>query len=409
MILETCANAPSSRGVKLPRLTSMRFFAALAVVLTHVGYQFTSSVALQKTEVYGYDAVTFFFILSGFVMAWSYRPRPAGKFWWSRFAKIWPPQFALAVVAFTLLPNLERVPSILGRAADLTLLQAWWPSRNVYFGGNGVSWSLSCEIFFYAMVPFAAAKVVELRSRGIVKLAVGVLLVLVLAPVFASFLPMSAKLYYWLFYIFPPYQFGYFILGMLGAKVVREGLLVRHPRIAMAATIIWLAILAWIGTEFSIAENHGLPRPVVMLASLPAFMLLILAASTRDIRRQNAWLTGRPLVFLGTISFELYLIHKPLFLLTANLGWWQNSGGLAGVADFSIYIAFSVATAAAFQRWMASPTERALRVCGEAIASKSTRWAGSVPVPGLRRRSRIFPTPTRRGIAHQDPAHLVRK
>jgi peptidoglycan/LPS O-acetylase OafA/YrhL len=50
----------------------MRFFAALAVVLCHVGYQFTNTSSVNVAESYGYIGVSFFFVLSGLVLTWSY-------------------------------------------------------------------------------------------------------------------------------------------------------------------------------------------------------------------------------------------------------------------------------------------------------------------------------------------------
>ena len=53
---------------RLGRLTGMRFFAALAVVLCHVGYQFTNTSSVNVAESYGYVGVSFFFVLSGLVL-----------------------------------------------------------------------------------------------------------------------------------------------------------------------------------------------------------------------------------------------------------------------------------------------------------------------------------------------------
>jgi hypothetical protein len=55
-------SAPGSSG-RLGRLTGMRFFAALAVVLCHVGYQFTNTSSVNVAESYGYIGVSFFFVL----------------------------------------------------------------------------------------------------------------------------------------------------------------------------------------------------------------------------------------------------------------------------------------------------------------------------------------------------------
>lgn len=351
----------SNTPAKLPRLTSLRFFAALAVVLTHVGYQFTSSQALRKTETYGYVAVAFFFVLSGFVLTWSFRPRPSSVFWWGRFAKIWPSQFVIAVFVFLVLPTFERVPSTFGEILDLSLLQAWWPHRNVYFGGNGVSWSLSCEIFFYAIAPLIVGRICRMSTKGARRMTSVVVGVLVLLPVLAATFNVSSRTSYWLFYIFPPYQLGYFLIGMLAAWAVKNGVRLRFPKAASAVAMVWLASLAWYGTQFTLAQDHGLPRPVAMLGSLPALLVLITAAATRDVRHQRSWLTSPFMVFLGTISFELYLTHKVVFILTYNLGWWKNTGGLDGAIWFLTFLVVSLAIAGIFRFVCALPLEKSVR------------------------------------------------
>jgi peptidoglycan/LPS O-acetylase OafA/YrhL len=77
----------SSRTLRLDSLTGLRFFAALAVVLVHVGGQFATARWLLTVESYGYAGVSFFFVLSGFVLTWSHREQSAGRFWWRRFAR----------------------------------------------------------------------------------------------------------------------------------------------------------------------------------------------------------------------------------------------------------------------------------------------------------------------------------
>ncbi|WP_368784602.1 acyltransferase family protein [Arthrobacter sp. 4R501] len=85
---------------QLNSLTGLRFFAAMAVVLYHVHLYFPAVSDSLAIFGYGYTGVSFFFILSGFVLAWSHRPnfRP-GRFYWNRVARIWPLHLLTMLVA----------------------------------------------------------------------------------------------------------------------------------------------------------------------------------------------------------------------------------------------------------------------------------------------------------------------
>jgi peptidoglycan/LPS O-acetylase OafA/YrhL len=52
-------------------------------------------------------------------------------------------------------------------------------------------------------------------------------------------------------------------------------------------------------------------------------------------------------VLLGEWSFALYLVHAPTLVVTAPWGWWNNPGGLWGLADFLGFLALALAVAAA--------------------------------------------------------------
>jgi len=335
-------------------------FAAVAVVLCHVGYYFTSVRVLRKAEVYGYGGVEFFFLLSGFVLtwAWLHRRPQLRQFWWRRVAKLYPITLVLMIFAYVALPNSETIPGPRGKLLELTLLQAWWPKEHVYFGGNGVSWSLSCEIFFYIAFPFVLAGVKRLQSRGLWTLFGATLLILVVAPVIAIESGVSEPIRYWLFFVFPLYQFGFFLIGMLMARAIAAGMRIPKPTFVFVAGVVWLGILDALGALYSLDHGHGLPRPLVLLVALPAFVGILGSAACKDLSHRRSFLTTRQLTYLGIISFELYLVHKPLFLWLKPLGVWSNSGGLDGVALFSVFLAVAVLVAIAAHQFFQVPLER---------------------------------------------------
>ncbi|MDX2105358.1 MAG: acyltransferase [Candidatus Melainabacteria bacterium] len=148
---------------KLDSLTSLRFFAALWVVLFHARDQFNCLWELSRNIVFS-QAVTFFFVLSGFILAYVYPEMLSKQEKWSyllkRFGRIWP-LHALCLVAIVLFlplgvqlePKSLQYPYPLMFFTNLFLVQSWILGPQFYFSFNPPAWSLSNEIFFYGILP----------------------------------------------------------------------------------------------------------------------------------------------------------------------------------------------------------------------------------------------------------------
>ncbi len=152
---------------RLPALTSLRFFAAFHVVIFHFQAMqiFIGPAWFQKLSSIGYVGVSFFFVLSAFILVYTYAGRPMilKNFWRARFARIYPAYaFSLLVTALfffyaVLTMNIPffvwaKAHLKLASALVLSLLQAWVPPAALTW--NAVAWSLSVEAFFYILFPF---------------------------------------------------------------------------------------------------------------------------------------------------------------------------------------------------------------------------------------------------------------
>ncbi len=167
-------------GVKRPplhALTGLRFLAAFHVVIFHFATRPLSSAPrlVHWLVRAGYIQVSLFFVLSGFVLTYSYADEAgeAGSlksswrdFWAARFARIYP-LFVLAVVLgapayfgglverFGL--RLSLVRALLSLIPTLLLMQAWTPITHAAWNGPG--WSLSAEAFFYCLSPILISRI----------------------------------------------------------------------------------------------------------------------------------------------------------------------------------------------------------------------------------------------------------
>ncbi|MDR3082791.1 MAG: acyltransferase, partial [Streptomyces sp.] len=145
----------------LPSLTGLRWVAALLVFGLHVrnfGY-FSGFGDRIATWAFGAGAsgVSFFFVLSGFVLTWSVRPNDRTlAFWRRRFARIFPVHLVTAVIALLMAYLLahQAKPTATQTLANFLLVHSWW--RPWWQTLNPVSWSLACEAFFYAAFPLLA-------------------------------------------------------------------------------------------------------------------------------------------------------------------------------------------------------------------------------------------------------------
>jgi peptidoglycan/LPS O-acetylase OafA/YrhL len=346
---------------RLPSLTSLRFFAAAAVVVYHCGNLIPALSPLKLLLAHGYVAVTFFFVLSGFVLTWSHdRASTTGDFYRRRFARVWPLHLVTTAAAVVVVWSRGLPQDPVALALAVTLLQAWAPSLTSTFVYNGPSWSLSCEAFFYAVFPVLVVLVRRVPRRAP---AVAVVALVMVASTAASVLLVPADPRWgvgFVLYVDPAFRLPEFVLGMLLAEAMRSGW---RPRLSFSRAlrsvgVAYLALMAL--TQVSIATGHGEPTyPVGDLVMAGPCALVVVTAAARDLAGVTGRLTAPRMIRWGERSFALYLVHMLIILaaapLYADAGFWQGlliAAALSGVA---------LATAALLHRTVEQPWERRLR------------------------------------------------
>lgn len=143
----------------LKALTSIRFFVALHVALYHLVRPFPLWGPLTAFISAGYQAVGFFFFLSGFILAYSHAPEyelgkgSARRFWVARFARIYPVyMLSMLFAGYVGFQYFRQSIHVLAFVADLLMVQSWSVRMVNFF--HVVAWSLSVEMFFYFAFPF---------------------------------------------------------------------------------------------------------------------------------------------------------------------------------------------------------------------------------------------------------------
>lgn len=316
----TTSVAPLGRD-RLPSLTGLRTIAALMVFAFHIyAAAVYASPGVNKWMAHlanqGGVGVTFFFILSGFLLTWTARENdPARKFWRRRAAKIIPNHLVTWIVAFVFLSlsGLTLTGSFGGIGLDslpnLFLIQDWFPRAGVFFSMNIPSWSLGCEAFFYLMFPAALWAARRIRPQLLWPTAVLLVGLVWLMPVLANTffhggplvpgLPVSEDRM-WFVYTLPPVRLLEFVLGIVLALIVEAG---RWPRIGLwPATALSLA--GYVGSSY-LPYLFGLVAGAVI-----PLALLIPTVAVADLEgRPSPW-RGKAMVWLGNVSFAFYMVHQ---------------------------------------------------------------------------------------------------
>jgi peptidoglycan/LPS O-acetylase OafA/YrhL len=336
------------------------------VVLLHLSDADNPFEGYSRGVTLGYVGVSFFFMLSGFVLAWTYRDGDkAAGFYGRRFARVWPLHIfmTLVVVVIFAVEGVQQDP--LALAFVTPLLQAWVPVSEVFYAYNGPSWSLSCEAFFYLLFPLVIVRALRAVNPMRWIAAIGgcliviVAAVLIFAPMITAATGLRAGAFTYLLYIFPPYRFAEFVIGVMLCVIVRKGW--QSP--IKVSTAIWIALGTYaaltVVSNFLYANPVDMPNGLADLVMLPAFAILILSAATCDLEKQRTVLHSRVLLRLGKASFALYLVHQPILQL---IGRYVPSSGLPfDLLRASVAIVIALIAAELAHRVIEAPIERILR------------------------------------------------
>lgn len=374
--------APEEGGrPSLDSLTGLRFLAAMAVVVSHFS---ETGLAPVDGRIVGFldggrTAVSLFFVLSGFVLAYNYPALtgriPRWNFYVARIARIYP-VVLLGLVLGTVgtiyawsrpgvlldwfaLPSPDPVKLGAALGAQLTMTTGWLPFAALNQPWNGPAWSISCEIFFYALFPLLIVGFRRWSRRTVVTVAAGAWLVQGLwILALLEWLPESRSGF--LTVQFPLTHLAEFALGIAAWRLWSTGpALDRRSRgAALLATVAGLAALA-----------HLAPTEPAYWPMTPLFAVLVALLASGG--RRRSWLALPAMLLLGEASYSLYLLHFPLIRI------YQVAGIGPGIAGW-VAMAATVLVSIVVFRWYETPLRRLIR----RRLRRSETTAAPMPSPG---------------------------
>ncbi|REK87549.1 acyltransferase [Streptomyces inhibens] len=312
---------PQSQSQSQPNLrslTGLRFLGLLPVFLTHAAFEGVFSDAnvswgfLDAMGNTGYAAVSFFFVLSGFVITWSYRSRDTTRTFWRRRAfRVFPNHLVAYVFALALMLAAGTAFDAPALISQMFLVHAWVPDPLFIDTGNTVTWSLGVDVVFYGLFPVLLVLVNKIKPTRLWYWAgAAVLMVIAIPTVALALLPdtpaMSvgdvSRSQYWFTYFFPLSRTVECVLGMLMARIVLSGKWI-GLRVLPAAALVVVAYVVAQQLPFLYRLSAVLIVPIALLTA---------SVAVADAEGRGTPLGGKVMVRLGELSFAFYLVHQAL-------------------------------------------------------------------------------------------------
>jgi peptidoglycan/LPS O-acetylase OafA/YrhL len=309
-------NSSEGKPQRLAELDAMRGIAAMCVTLYHFNYKYVQHTpehgALPLLFGWGHHGVSLFFAISGFVISMTLeRMDGVASFAWSRFSRLFPVYWAAMAVTMMVVAlggPAKMMVSPQEALANATMLHYWF------------------DIFYLVM-----ALVLKFRLLQKLEMVLAAWLVLHVLQTVTGIFPFWASRMLALEYI------PLFAIGIIHYRYYR-------------GLIGWQRTAAWHAALIAIVALSGTSPAIVAFGTIAVFW-----AMTRGLLR---FIAHPLLLWLGAISYPLYLIHQYVgYVLLDHLA----GAGLSLLASTGIVLLMVMGMAHMLHIWIENPSQRYLR------------------------------------------------
>jgi len=324
----------------LGALTGLRFIAAMAVYLFHFGAGFLERLSAPAPLVQllknGFIGVSIFFVLSGFILAYTYAdkawsPTKTYNYILARLARVYPVYIFALLLA---LPVLTKELTLNRALLVLSMTQSWTsPYTDLGFSWITQAWTLSVELFFYLCFPIIVVTVwrSSIYVVGILMIGVTTSMVVFALPtigpssVYIPFVPRDWTP------IIPVLRLCEFIYGITLCRIFMSyrdniGSFARGQCVVLLITVIVIVMSLF-------SSKHAVALSSVLFGLL--ILQLALDAGAGPISR---FLSHPAMVLLGGASYSLYLLQGPIHELTQLL----HFGKATPLLQYAITLGLSI-------------------------------------------------------------------
>lgn len=341
--------------MKFQSLQMLRGIAAMWVVAYHMqdhfdplatALPFSASDLLRK----GYIGVDLFFVISGFVIAWTALYKPGShaapiQFLLRRVVRVAPPYW-VATLYFAMLRDLRSIElEPLLRSLFFIPIE---PNHAPFYGYPTllIGWSLNYEIYFYLSFSILLC----LGRRLSLQIAYFTLTLIILPFAFSGGVSINPEHLYqgisstYILLATNPIILE-FVFGMILARLC--GIL---PE-TLSRSCAWLALLASIAL-FTAAFFLYEPRMSIIFRGLPCAALV---AGFIVAERYRLFSIPRPLSYLGEISYSIYLTHPFILVYSGSIYATTAGQNYAQIAQYLLTLAAVLGLAQFFYKYVEHP------------------------------------------------------
>lgn len=334
----------------LKNLDSLRFFAASYTIFFHY-WSFSGNDILNNFVSHGHISVSFFFILSGYVLSYSYHHEKFShlnqflKFIRNRLYRLAPLYYLSLILSLPLyFKHLEKISltildHIIVIFSHLSFTQALIPSSKFLSVWNIHTWSLSVEAYLYILCPLILIWVNNKAKTNLIRF-------------FFIITCINTSIYFYYFFNpnfiqiipnnFAPLYTGLFAVGIIAAKyyIRFKEKLSSYSKLLFWGSTLLLTVLFILDLEKSF---YNALNPIINIS----FLLLILGAS--DENNSTRFLSHKVLKKLGESSYAMYILQAPIKILTQQIyskvlgfenmtGWIYNLTVYLSIVVVSLFI-----------------------------------------------------------------------
>ena len=322
------------KPARLNGLTGLRTFAAINIVLFHFSNPNWFGPLAPVVNA-GYASVSFFILLSGFVLAFNYAGRARDgeldkrRFWEARFTRLYPVYLLSLLLSWRMIPGEYASHSHAmfwsGMVLSPLLLQGWIPEIATFL--NTPAWTMSAESAYYVAFPWLAKGKKPTRvGPYLAKMAVVWGLGMVPGLLYIVFNPdgiphpdrFSTGPWLQVLKFTPLPHLASFVFGIMLANL--------DELVPRAGTLrLWLGLGGFVATFGILSLGGVVPYAIVHDGLLmPLFGCIILGLSGENpLARGMGW---APLVFVGEASYCLYLLHFNLWNMIHDSHLLERTG-----------------------------------------------------------------------------------
>ena len=355
---------------QLPGLNSLRFFAALIVLIHHV-YQLNYLFGLRSGPfppailLMGQLGMIFFFVLSGFLITYllleereNYGSISVRNFYIRRALRIWPIYYLVVLVGLFVLPHFHwfEIPRMsdgngdgFGTKTAMYLLMA--PNLVMCFfkpfPGVAQTWSIGVEEQFYLLWPHLFRRIKS--NKTILRIFFGIIALFLILPALPPAAierwPGSTKWFRLLGRFLSDEQFGCLSMGAVFAWLLKE----TSPKFLRSICNFFAFIAATFLAIFLVWQDYRFPYASNEAYSILFGVIILNVAANPDI---SFPFRLRSLDFLGKLSYGIYMYHIAIVAFTIHFALDLKSQGLLREEFFNVFVFIFALSVTIFVSWL---------------------------------------------------------